>query len=204
MLLRIHPTHPQERLIDRVLEELLGGALMAYPTDTVYGLGCDMLNKRAVERVYAVKRMDRTKPLALLCNDLSHISEYALVSDFAYRVMKHLVPGPYTFVLPATRLVPKVLETRRKTVGIRVPSHPIPLAVIRGLGHPIVSSSCDPDGAEEIMNDPEEIDRYFGNQLDLIIDGGPGGLIPSTVIDLTGAEVVVVREGKGDTAAIHG
>ncbi len=202
MIFRIHPINPQERLIQRAVEELQAGSIMAYPTDTVYGLGCDMMSKRAVERVYQVKRMERSKPLALLCADLSHISEYARVSDFAYRVMKHLVPGPYTFVLPATRLVPTILESRRRTVGIRVPSHPVPQALIRTLGHPIVSTSCDPAGIDEIMNDPQEIDGFFGNQLDFIIDSGLGGLMPSTVLDLTGPEVIVVREGKGPTDAV--
>lgn len=199
MLLTIHPKCPQPRLVQRVVEELQRGAVIVYPTDTVYGLGCDILAKKAVERIYAVKRLDREKNLSFLCSDLSHISEYARVSDHAYRVMKHLIPGPYTFVLPATRLVPRILESKRKTVGIRVPDHPITQAIIRELGRPIVTTSVVPAGIDLLLNDPMEIDDFFGNQVDLIVDGGPGGLQPSSILDLTGVRVSVIRHGKGPT-----
>ncbi len=199
MLLPIHPKIPQPRLVQRVVEELQRGALIVYPTDTVYGLGCDILAKKAIERIYLVKRLDKAKSLSFLCSDLSHISEYARVSDFAYRVMKHLIPGPYTFVLPATRQVPKMLESKRKTVGIRVPDHPITQAVIRELGRPIVTTSVNPEGSEVMLNDPMEIEEFFGNQLDLVIDAGPGGLVSSTILDLTGPQTVIIRQGKGPT-----
>ncbi len=199
MILPIHPKQPQDRLIQRVVSELRGGAVIGYPTETIYGIGCDITNKKGIQRIHAIKQMGREKLLAFVCSDLSHISEYARVSDFAYRVMKHLVPGPYTFVLPASRAVPKILETRRKTVGIRVPEHPIPANVVRELGEPIVSTSAIPVGGDLPFNDAGEMDRHYGNQLDLIIDGGPCGLVPSTVLDLTGPEVIIVRQGKGPT-----
>ena len=168
--------------------------MIAYPTDTVYGLGCDITNKQAVERIYRMKRMAETQLLSFVCPDLSDIARYGVVQDFAYRIMRRLVPGPYTFILQATREVPKVLRMHRKTVGIRVPDHPVALALARELGGPVASTSASFDG--EILIDPRDIEERFP-ELDLVLDAEGVGQVPSTIIDLSGEAPVVVREGAG-------
>lgn len=165
-----------------------------YPTGTVYGLGCDIHQKKAVERIYQIRQLKKDHPLSFMCPDLSRISRYAHVDDFAYRIMKRLVPGPYTFVLRATRDVPKLLVRKQKTVGIRVPDDQVALALLNELGSPIVSTSATIDG--EVLNDPDELHARF-HHVDAFIDGGWGGIEPSTIIDLTGDEAVVLREGAG-------
>lgn len=199
--LSIHPVNPQGRHVARAVEVLRSGGVIIYPTDTVYGFGCSILRADAVERVYRIKRQDRTKPFSFICSDLSHISEYAVVSNEAFRLMKRLVPGPYTFLLPASRMkqVPKSVITKRKTVGIRVPDNRVCQALIRELGHPLLSASVT-DGAGEILNSPEEIEAQFASQVDLILESGHGLLDVSTILDLTGEHPVVVRQGKGDTS----
>lgn len=194
MRLEINPQHPEPRKIQRAVEVLRDGGVIAYPTDTVYGIGCDITQKRAVDRVYAIKRMKPDQPLAFICPDLGDLAKYALVDDRTYRLMRRLTPGPYCFILEASREVPRILQMKRKTVGIRVPHNEVALALVRALGNPIVSSTASRDG--EPLNDPAEIDEAFPG-LDLILDAGYGGLVPSTVIDVTGAEIVVVREGAG-------
>ena len=194
MILPINPQHPEPRKIRRAVEVLRDGGVIAYPTGTVYGLGCALLNKKAIERVYAIKGANRRKPFSFLCPDLSQISRFATIGNAAYRIIRRLVPGPYTFVLEATKEVPNLVQTKRKTVGIRVPDHPVALALLEELGQPIISTSA---GRSEAMLDPNEIkDEFHG--LDLVLDAGPGGITPSTIlaIDPEGA-VEVLREGAG-------
>jgi tRNA threonylcarbamoyl adenosine modification protein (Sua5/YciO/YrdC/YwlC family) len=199
MLLKVNPINPQKHLIGKVVEELKQGGVIAYPTDTVYGIGCDIFSKSAVERIYRIKGRDKKKPLSFICEDLKHISQYAFVGDNAYRIMRRLIPGPYTFILKATKLVPKVMLTKRETVGIRVPDAEICRMLVNELGHPIVTTSANVSN-DAIISDPEEIEKKMGKLLDIVIDGGPLPQEPSTMIDLTGDAPVIVREGKGDLA----
>jgi len=195
MLLAIHPDHPEPRKVRRAVEALQDGGLIAYPTDTVYGLGCDLTNKHAVERLYSVKGMERSQPLAFVCPDLSDIARYALVDNQVYRVLRRFLPGPYTFILPATREVPKLVQLKRKTVGIRVPACEVTRTLARELGRPIISTTAARPGQEPLI-DPHEIDATFRG-LALVLDGGPGGLVPTTVVDLTQVPPEIVREGAG-------
>jgi tRNA threonylcarbamoyl adenosine modification protein (Sua5/YciO/YrdC/YwlC family) len=195
MLLSINLDHPEPRKVRRAVDALLSGAVIAYPTDTVYGLGCDLTNKRAIDRLYAIKRMDRSHPLAFVCPDLSDIARYAIVDNQVYRVLRRFLPGPYTFVLQATREVPKLVQMRRKTVGIRVPACEATRALVRELGRPIVSSTAARPGEAPLI-DPHEIDRAFVG-LALVLDAGAGGSVPTTVIDLTTVPPAVIREGAG-------
>lgn len=197
MLTTIHPENPQVRHIRRVAEVLDAGGLIIYPTDTYYGLGCDINNKRAIEKIYKIKKMSKNKPLSFVCSDLKHLSRYAVVSNYAYRTMKHLLPGPYTFVLEATPLVPKIMLTKRRRVGIRVPDNRICLDIVCALERPIISTSVRLDG-DEILVDPEEIYRRFKGLVDIVIDGGAVAAEPSSIVDLSGSEPVVLRRGIGD------
>ncbi|HSN81098.1 MAG TPA: L-threonylcarbamoyladenylate synthase [Polyangiales bacterium] len=199
MRIEIHPTHPQPRRIRQAVEILRRGGVIVYPTGTVYGLGCDIHQKKAVERIYQIRHLKKDHPLSFMCPDLSNIARYAHVDDFAYRIMKRLVPGPYTFVLRATREVPKLLVRKQKTVGIRVPDDPVALALLHELGSPIVSTSATFDG--EALNDPDELHARF-HHVDAFVDAGWGGIEPSTIIDLTGDEAVVLREGAGPVDVI--
>ena len=194
MLLEIHATHPEPRKIARAAAILNDDGVIAYPTDTVYGLGCSIHSKKGIERLYKIKRMKPDQPLAFVCADLSDLAKYALVPDRVYRLMKRLTPGPYCFILEATREVPRMIQMKRKTVGIRVPDNSVALALIKELGHPIISSTATIDG--EAMSDPAEIRDAFPG-IDLVLDGGAGLLVPSTVLDLTGPEPLVIREGAG-------
>ncbi len=197
MLLKINPKNPQPRLILKVAEVLNNGGLIGYPTDTIYGIGCDLFNKKAIARIYEIKGKDRHKPLSFICADLKDISKYAKVTNYAYKSMKKLLPGPYTFILEATHLVPKIMLTKRRTVGIRVPDNPIPLSIIRELGHPIISTSVTkPD--EQLYNDPEEIHETLKGKIELVIDGERIVAEHSTIVDLTEEVPKIVRKGKGD------
>ncbi|MCG8532574.1 MAG: threonylcarbamoyl-AMP synthase [Desulfovibrionales bacterium] len=161
MLIRINPYNPQERHINRMVMILKKGGIIAYPTDTFYGIGCDIMNKKAIEKIYALKQRNKTKPFSFICPDLKDIANYAKVSNMAYRHMKRLLPGPYTFVLPGSKMVPKIMLTKRKTAGIRVPDNNIALSLAQGLGNPIISTSAStPEG--EIFEDPSLLDDYFG------------------------------------------
>jgi tRNA threonylcarbamoyl adenosine modification protein (Sua5/YciO/YrdC/YwlC family) len=199
MLISIHPENPEPRLVRRVAETLRAGGTIIYPTDTIYGIGCSVESREAIERIYQIKRWRKDKPFSFICSDLKHISEYAQVSNAVFRIMKHLVPGPFTFILPAARMkhLPGILVSKRKTVGIRVPNHRITIAIVRDLGHPILSTSVTNERNLVPMNDPAVIRDHFGNQVDLIIDGGVLVSEPSTVIDFSGDEPVVLREGAG-------
>jgi len=199
MIITINPKNPQKRSIERVVEVLKKGALIGYPTDTIYGIGCDLLNKDAIETVYRLKKHDRKKPLSFICSDLNDISQYARVSNYAYKTMKRLLPGPYTFVLEATKLVPSIAMTKQKTVGIRVPDNRICLAIVERLGHPIISTSVYKTN-EGLYSDPADIEEKFGKQLGFVIDGGIVVAEHSSIIDLVNEEPVVLRRGKGDVS----
>lgn len=197
MIIAINSQNPQLRLIRKVVECLKEGGIIIYPTDTVYGLGCDLFNKKGIEKIYEIKRKTKKQPLSFVCADLKHLSQFATVSDFAYRVMRRYLPGPYTFILPASRLVPKIILPKRQTTGIRVPDHQICLAIVRELGRPIISTSVKNDEGD-LMNDPILIHDRFKHCVDLVIDGGIIPAEPSTVVSLIDDKVDVVRVGKGD------
>jgi tRNA threonylcarbamoyl adenosine modification protein (Sua5/YciO/YrdC/YwlC family) len=196
VLLEINSVHPEPRKVQRAVQVLSGGGVIAYPTDTVYGLGCDIGNKQAIDRIYQLKGMPKDHPLAFICPDLSDIARYAVVENTVYRVLKRFLPGPYCFILMATREVPKMLLNKQKTVGIRVPNHPITLALVRELGRPLISTTAGRPGQDPLV-DPWEIDQEFAG-LDLVIDGGDaGGTVPTTVVDLSQGDVRIVRQGAG-------
>ncbi len=202
MLLKINPINPQERLIKRVVEHLKKGGVIAYPTDTFYGIGCDIMNKKAIERVYQIKQRRKNKPFSFICSNLKHISLYAKVSNYAYRTMKRLLPGPYTFILEGSKLVPKMMLTKRKTAGIRVPDHRICFSLTEALGNPILSTSATlPD--DEILMDPSLIHDKLNSRLDIVIDGGSTPGRPSSVISLMGDYPEVLREGLGDISSLE-
>jgi tRNA threonylcarbamoyl adenosine modification protein (Sua5/YciO/YrdC/YwlC family) len=198
MLLTINPENPQGRLINRVVEALKDGAIIAYPTDTFYGIGCDIMNKKAISKVYRIKRRSKKKPFSFICADLKNISQYAKVSNYAYKTMKRLLPGPYTFVLEGSKLVPKIVLTEQKTAGIRVPNHPICLALVRQLGRPIISTSASVSVSETLS--ASEIFETLGAQIDIVIDGGPVQGRPSSVVSLIGDVPEVIRKGLGDVS----
>ena len=197
--LKIHPQNPEPRKIQQVIRCLQDGGLVIYPTDTVYALGCDIHNARAVERIARIKGIKPQKyDFSFICHDLSHIADYAKVSNSAFKVMKRILPGPFTFILNADSRVPKVLANR-KTVGIRIPNHPIPLQIVHELGNPIITTSIkDDDDFMEYPTDPEIMFERFQHQVDIVIDGGFGGLIASTIIDATTDDFEVIREGAGE------
>lgn len=194
--LTTHPVNPQPRSIASAIEVLRDGGLIVYPTDTVYGLGCDLYNKKAVERIYHIKGYKKKSQLSFICPDLKNIAKYAHVSTPAYKIMRRLLPGPYTFILEATREVPKILTEKRQTVGIRVPDNVICHTLLQEFGNPIISTSAIVPGAT-YMNDPDEIADVFEHSVDLFLDSDFGGLEPSTVIDLTTDEPEIIRKGKG-------
>jgi tRNA threonylcarbamoyl adenosine modification protein (Sua5/YciO/YrdC/YwlC family) len=199
MLLKINPVNPQLRLIRSVVDVLRRGGVVAYPTDTVYGIGCDIMNKKAIERVYLLKQRHKSKPFSFICSGLKNISNYAKVSNYAYKTMRRLLPGPYTFILEGSKLVPKIMLTHRKTAGIRVPDNAICLALVEELGNPIITTSATrPDGS--IIHDPSLIHDYYRSRIDMAIDGGSLTGDPSSVISLIGDIPDVIRKGKGDVS----
>jgi tRNA threonylcarbamoyl adenosine modification protein (Sua5/YciO/YrdC/YwlC family) len=201
IFLPIHPKNPEERKINQVVDCLREGGVIIYPTDTVYGLGCDLHNPRAIERVCQIKGIKPKKAnFAFICYDLSHISEYARsLSNSTFRLMKKALPGAFTFILQATNKVPKILDNNRKTVGIRVPDHPIPRMIVEKLGNPIITTSIhnDEDEIIEYITEPERIYVKFANLVDIVIDGGIGGIKPSTIVDCTNDTFEIVRQGAG-------
>src|SRR5210317_2106280 len=199
MLIKINQQNPQQRLIMRVVDILKNGGVVAYPTDTYYGIGCDIMNKKAIERIYQLKQRNKTKPFSFICSDFKNISHYAKVSNYAYKTMKRLLPGPYTFVLEGSKLVPKIMLTKRKTAGIRVPDHKICLELVEGLGNPIITTSATlPDGST--LNDASLIHDIFKNRIDLVIDGAFVSGKPSSVISLINDTPQVIRKGMGDVS----
>lgn len=203
MRLPIHLENPEPRSISRAVDVLRAGGIVIYPTDTVYGMGCSINNKNAIDTIHLIKRQKQDKPFSFVCSDLRHISEYANVSNLAFKTMKHLIPGPYTFILPAARMkqFPNILISRRRTVGIRVPDSAVTLTLVRELGHPILSTSVTSDDGE-VLNDPDEIVEQFNNRVEIILDAGLLHSQPSTVIDLTGEEPEILRQGSGDVSMI--
>jgi tRNA threonylcarbamoyl adenosine modification protein (Sua5/YciO/YrdC/YwlC family) len=199
VVLEINPQNPQKRFIRRAAEILRAGGIIAYPTDTYYGIGCDIMNKKAIARVYLLKRRPKHKPFSFICSDLKNISQYAQVTNYAYKTMKRLLPGPYTFILEGSRLVPRIMLTNRKTAGIRVPDQNICLSIVKELGNPILSTSAT-DPAGEILESVVEIEERLGHALDLIIDGGPVSLKPSSVVSLIDDDPEIIREGQGDVS----
>jgi tRNA threonylcarbamoyl adenosine modification protein (Sua5/YciO/YrdC/YwlC family) len=199
MLLHLHPDNPQPRNIKTITECLLDGGVIIYPTDTIYGLGCDIFHHKAVERICQIKQVDPAKAqLSFICYDLSDMSNYTKsISTPLYRLLKNYLPGPYTFILPASKQVPRIVKSKKDTIGLRVPDNNIARSLIKELGHPILSSSLPGEMVEE-YTDPEMMHDKFGKLVDIVIDGGIGGIVPSTVIDYTGEEPVVVRMGLGE------
>jgi tRNA threonylcarbamoyl adenosine modification protein (Sua5/YciO/YrdC/YwlC family) len=200
MLIAINNQNPQMRLIRRAVEILKSGGIIIYPTDTVYGMGCDLFNKKGIERIYEIQRRDRKQPLSFICADLKDISHYARVSDDAYKIMKRLLPGPYTFILEASRMVPKIILPKRQTTGIRIPDNRICQALVAEMGSPIISTSVK-DSEGELLSDPRIIEELFGKRVDMIIDGGILVATPSSVVSLLADGVEVIRIGKGDVSA---
>jgi len=198
MLFAINPENPQLRLIKQVIKQMKSGAVICYPTDTGYGIGCDLFQIKAIKRIIQLKKRPNKKPFSFMCSDLTDISQYAHVSNSAYRLLRKNLPGPYTFVLPGTKLVPKVMATKQKTVGIRVPAHPICKLLIETLGNPIINTSVQLEDGDDNLSEPFEIDQYLKNRVDLIIDGGYIFPDPSSVIDLTSDYPEILRVGKGD------
>ena len=197
MIFEINPQNPQMRKIRRVVEILKKGGVIAYPTDTYYGIGCDILNKKAIQQVYRIKQRPKTKPFSFICEDLKNISQYAKVSNYAYKTMRRMLPGPYTFILEGSKLVPKIMLTRRKTAGIRVPDHTICLALVRELGNPILTTTASDQNGEPLMI-PSLIEEFFNGRIDAVVDGGPVPAKPSSVIALIDDEPEVIREGLGE------
>jgi tRNA threonylcarbamoyl adenosine modification protein (Sua5/YciO/YrdC/YwlC family) len=198
----VEPDHPSAKRVTAAVQALEAGGLIAYPTDTYYGIGCDLFSKKAIERLYLLKGRDRKKPLSIICPDLSEVASYARVSNFAYRTMRHLAPGPFTFVLPATRSVPEMMTTRQKQVGIRIPNSALAVALARGLGRPVVNTSAA-DRQGKPLTDAIEIRDVLGHGLAMILDGGVRKSEASTVISLVDDAIEILRPGKGEVPGQH-
>lgn len=198
MIVAIHPDNPQARNIRKVADQIRQGAVICYPTDTGYGIGCDIFNPKAIKKIERLKKRPANKPFSFMCPDLKNISQYAHVSNTAYRLLKKNLPGSYTFVLPGTKLVPKVMATKQKTVGIRVPEHVICRSLLEELGSPIINTSIPVEDDTAPPTEAFEIEMLLNNRVDIIVDGGPVYPDPSSVIDLTGDYPEILREGKGD------
>ncbi|TAJ59390.1 MAG: threonylcarbamoyl-AMP synthase [Chitinophagaceae bacterium] len=198
MLLQIHPDNPNPRHIKTVIECLLDGGVIIYPTDTIYGLGCDIFQHKAIERIARIKQIDPAKAqLSFVCYDLSDLSKYTKsISTPLYRLLKNYLPGPYTFILPASKEVPKILHSKKSTIGLRVPDNRIAQTIVKELNHPILSASLPGEMVEE-YTDPEIIYANFQNLVDIVVDGGIGGMIPSTIVDCTNDSYEVIRQGAG-------
>jgi tRNA threonylcarbamoyl adenosine modification protein (Sua5/YciO/YrdC/YwlC family) len=196
MIVEWNPERPKKKATEIIRETLAMGGLIAYPTDTFYGIGCDLFNIKAIRKLYAIKRLDSRRALSIICRDFKEISTYAVMSDFAFNVAKRHLPGPYTFVLKAKRIMPKLLMTDKKEVGIRIPDHPVPVALVRLLDRPIINTSARIAG-EELLTDPRLIEKTFKMDISIIIDGGIVYSEPSTLIKIVDDEVEILRQGKG-------
>jgi tRNA threonylcarbamoyl adenosine modification protein (Sua5/YciO/YrdC/YwlC family) len=199
MLLHIHPDNPQPRHIKTVVETIRQGGVIIYPTDTIYGLGCDIFQQKAIERICRIKKVDpRKAQLSFICPDLSHLSDFAKqLTNSTYRILKEYLPGPYTFILPASKMVPKILQSKKDTIGLRIPDNKIACAIVKELGNPILSASL-PGELIEDYTDPEIMYENFRNEVDIVINGGIGGTVPSTIIDCTREQYEVIRQGAGE------
>lgn len=197
MILPLSSKYPKPRIIKQAVNILLQGGLIAYPTDTTYGIGCDLFNKEAIQKLYRLKRLDNKKPLSLICSSISQASEYAWISDYSFRALKKILPGPFTFIFKATRIVPKYMLTKQKTVGIRIPDHIICQMLTECLGHPIMTTSSISDDSIDPV-DPEELDKKYGYAIDMVLDDGI--IIPqfSSVVEFIDDNPLVIREGIGD------
>ncbi len=198
--LPIHPINPEPRKIAQVVDVLKSGGIVVYPTDTIYGIGCDLMNRRAVERLCQILDIKPQKlNLSFICNDLSHIADFVKRIDTPeFKVLKSLLPGPFTFIFESSSQVPKILGVSKKTVGIRIPDHAIPCALVKLLNNPLITASIkDDDLIKEYTTEPEEIYEDFKHRVDLVIDGGPGGNVPSTIVDFTTGEPLITRQGLG-------
>jgi len=203
-LLVVDEYQPNPRKIGQAASILERGGVIAYPTDTVYGFGCDLHNRKAIDRIYRIKGLDRGHQLSFICEDLSNIAQYAYVTDFAYRWLRRLLPGPYTIVLPASKAVPKILLEKRREVGIRVPDNALCMELTRALGRPIISTSATDPQDRSIIIDPDVVKARLGNQLELIIDSGLLTAEPSTVVSMIDDEIEIIREGKGPVDLLLG
>lgn len=201
MLLHVHPVNPQPRQIKTIIDCLLSGGVIIYPTDTIYGLGCDIFQHKAIERICRIKQVDPQKAqLSFICYDLSDMSNYTKsISTPIYRLLKQHLPGPYTFILPASKEVPKILKSKKDTIGLRIPDNEIASTILKELQHPILSASLPGEMVED-YTDPELMYEKFGKLVDIVVDGGIGGMIPSTIIDCTTDEPIVTRKGLGEWA----
>ena len=195
MLLQVHPDNPQPRQIRTIVDRLQQGGVIIYPTDTIYGLGCDIYQQKAIERICRIKKVDPHKAqLSFICHDLSALSDFAKqISTSTFRLLKEYLPGPYTFILPASKQVPRILQSKKDTIGLRIPDNVIARTIVKELGHPILSASLPGEMVED-YTDPEIMHKNFMNEVDLVVDGGIGGIVPSTIIDCTGSEPIVVRQ----------
>jgi tRNA threonylcarbamoyl adenosine modification protein (Sua5/YciO/YrdC/YwlC family) len=199
MLLQLHPVNPQPRNIKTIVECLKDGGVIIYPTDTIYGLGCNIQKPKAIERISRIKKVDPQKAqLSFICNDLSDLSKYARgISTPLFRLLKEHLPGPYTFILPASKEVPRILQSKKQTIGLRIPNNVIALTIVQELGYPLLSASLPGEMVEE-YTDPELMYENFKHQVDIVVDGGYGGTTPSTIIDCTDDEYQVIRQGAGE------
>ena len=202
-LIEIHPTDPQPRRVAAIVQAIHTGGLIAYPTDSSYAFGCHIGDRSAINRIHRIRRTDKKHNFTLVCRDLSEISVYARVDNWAYRLIKSLTPGPYTFILPATRELPKMLQNpKRRTIGIRVPDHPVVQAMLESLGEPIMSSTLSLPGDSTPLTDAVDIEDRIGHAIDVIVDAGSTGIEPTTVLDLTGGSIEVLRRGRGDVSGL--
>jgi len=203
MLISINPDNPQPRQIRQIAEKLRSGAVICYPTDTVYGIGCDIFNQKAIKRIFQIKKRPMHKPFSFMCSSLKNVNDYGHVSNMAYRIMKKALPGAFTFVLSASKLVPKIMITKQKTVGIRVPDNNICLDLIEELGNPILTTSAILDKEGDPLSEAYEFEELLGNMIDLVIDGGMVFPDPSTIVSFTDDEPEVLRQGKGDISQFY-
>jgi tRNA threonylcarbamoyl adenosine modification protein (Sua5/YciO/YrdC/YwlC family) len=202
MLIPVNPDNPQPRSIRQIADKLRNGGVICYPTDTVYGIGCDIFNQKAVKKVFQIKKRPRNKPFSFMCSSLRNVSDYAHVSNMAYRIMRKALPGPFTFVLPAAKIVPRIMITKQKTVGIRVPANNICIELIAALGNPILTTSAILD-EDQPLSEAYEFEALLGNAVDVVIDGGMVYPDPSTVIDFSGNDPEILRQGKGDISLFY-
>ncbi len=202
MLIPVNPDNPQPRSIRQIADKLRNGGVICYPTDTVYGIGCDIFNQKAVKKVFQIKKRPRNKPFSFMCSSLRNVSDYAHVSNMAYRIMRKALPGPFTFVLPAAKIVPRIMITKQKTVGIRVPANNICIELIAALGNPILTTSAILD-EDQPLSEAYEFEELLGNAVDVVIDGGMVYPDPSTVIDFSGNDPEILRQGKGDISLFY-